>query len=67
MLHEICVILIISLSLKTRADIFTAMVEVEQLLKTYQIITDKLDEYIEKEEKRLSILKRFEFSEYLLR
>lgn len=62
MLHEICIILIISLSLKTRADIFTAIVEVEQLLKTHQIVTDKLAEYIEKEEKRLSILKRFEFS-----
>ncbi|XP_069356294.1 prolyl 4-hydroxylase subunit alpha-1 isoform X1 [Maniola hyperantus] len=42
----------------TRGELFTAISEVEPLLETHSKIIDDLDDYINKEEKRLSILKR---------
>ncbi|XP_064072008.1 prolyl 4-hydroxylase subunit alpha-1 isoform X1 [Vanessa tameamea] len=42
----------------TRAEFFTAISDVEPLLETHIKIIEDLEEYIEKEEKRISILKR---------
>ncbi|XP_014363385.2 prolyl 4-hydroxylase subunit alpha-1-like [Papilio machaon] len=42
----------------TRAELFTAISEVEPLLETHKKIIDDLDDYIQKEEKRLYVLKK---------
>ncbi|XP_046962797.1 prolyl 4-hydroxylase subunit alpha-1 isoform X6 [Vanessa cardui] len=41
----------------TRAEFFTAISDVEPLLETHSKIIEDLEEYIEKEEKRISVLK----------
>ncbi|XP_039751146.1 prolyl 4-hydroxylase subunit alpha-1 isoform X1 [Pararge aegeria] len=45
----------------TRGELFTAISDVEPLLETHRKIIDDLDDYINKEERRLSILKRHLF------
>ncbi|KPJ11199.1 Prolyl 4-hydroxylase subunit alpha-1 [Papilio machaon] len=42
----------------TNAELFTAISEVEPLLETHKKIIDDLDDYIQKEEKRLYVLKK---------
>lgn len=44
--------------MKTNAELFTAIAEVEYLLETHKRIIDDLDFYVNKEEKRLATLKR---------
>lgn len=57
--HILYVIYIITQDLSwTRAELFTAISEVEPLLETHKRIIDDLDDYIAKEEKRLAVLKK---------
>ncbi|CAK1600873.1 unnamed protein product [Parnassius mnemosyne] len=58
LLHVICFGITFNLWSWTRAELFTAISEVEPLLETHKKIIDDLDDYIQKEEKRLSILKK---------
>ncbi|KAH9642930.1 hypothetical protein HF086_011287, partial [Spodoptera exigua] len=58
LLHVICFALLFDLCVRTHAELFTAIAEVEHLLETHKRIIDDLDFYIDKEEKRLSTLKR---------
>lgn len=58
LLHVICFTLLFGLCVRTHAELFTAIAEVEHLLETHKKIIDDLDFYIEKEESRLSALKR---------
>lgn len=58
LLHVICFALLFGLCVRTHAELFTAIADVEHLLETHKRIIDDLDFYIEKEEKRLSTLKR---------
>ncbi|CAK1540610.1 unnamed protein product [Leptosia nina] len=52
-----CLILTCSVTW-ARAELFTAISDVEPLLETYKRIIDDLDDYIVKEEERLIVLKR---------
>ncbi|XP_013142463.1 PREDICTED: prolyl 4-hydroxylase subunit alpha-2-like [Papilio polytes] len=56
-LYAICLAILDTWSL-SRAELFTAISEVEPLLETHKRIIDDLDDYIQKEEKRLYILKK---------
>ncbi|XP_075974422.1 prolyl 4-hydroxylase subunit alpha-1-like isoform X2 [Anticarsia gemmatalis] len=58
MLHAICFALLFNFCVRTHAELFTAIAEVEYLLETHKRIIDDLDFYIDKEENRLSTLKR---------
>ncbi|CAG4974243.1 unnamed protein product [Parnassius apollo] len=58
LLHVICFGITLNLWSWTRAELFTAISEVEPLLETHKRIIDDLDDYIQKEEKRLAILKK---------
>lgn len=42
----------------SRGELFTAISDVEPLLETHKKIIDDLDDYINKEESRLAVLKR---------
>ncbi|XP_052739287.1 prolyl 4-hydroxylase subunit alpha-1 [Bicyclus anynana] len=55
--YVICFVML-NLWTSTRGELFTAISDVEPLLETHRKIIDDLDDYINKEEKRLSILKR---------
>lgn len=57
-LHAVCAVLLFNIFVKTNAELFTAIAEVEYLLETHKRIIDDLDFYIDKEEKRLTTLKR---------
>ncbi|XP_059046367.1 prolyl 4-hydroxylase subunit alpha-2-like isoform X2 [Achroia grisella] len=57
MFPVICCILL-SYVLFARAELFTAISEMEPLLETHKRIIDDLDDYVDKEEKRLIILKK---------
>lgn len=57
-LHAMCFVLLVNICVRTHAELFTAIAEVEYLLETHKRIIDDLDFYIDKEEKRLSTLKR---------
>lgn len=43
---------------EVQSEVFTAVADIEPLLETHKRITDDLDAYLEKEEKRLTVLKR---------
>lgn len=58
LLHVICFALLFDMCVRTRAELFTAIAEVEHLLETHKRIIDDLDFYIQKEENRLAVLKR---------
>ncbi|XP_041984197.1 prolyl 4-hydroxylase subunit alpha-1-like isoform X2 [Aricia agestis] len=49
---------VLNLLAQSKAEIFTAISEVEPLLETHKRIIEDLDDYITKEENRLSVLKR---------
>lgn len=58
MLYVLCFTILFNFCVRTHAELFTAIAEVEYLLETHKRIIDDLDFYIDKEEKRLSTLKR---------
>ncbi|KAM3964090.1 prolyl 4-hydroxylase subunit alpha-1 isoform 2-T3 [Aphomia sociella] len=58
MLYLICYAFVSIILTQTRAELFTAISEMEPLLVTHKRIIDDLDHYIEKEEKRLMTLKK---------
>lgn len=49
---------VLDLCLRTQAELFTAISDVEPLLETHKRIIDDLDFYINKEEERLFTLKK---------
>ncbi|VVC95604.1 unnamed protein product [Leptidea sinapis] len=51
-------ILVVSFAILVNGDIFTSTHEMESLLETHQRILEELDDYINKEDQRLSTLKR---------
>lgn len=51
-------VLVFDLSSWAHAELFTAISEMEPLLETHKRIIDDLDDYIQKEEKRLNVLKK---------
>ncbi|XP_013181600.1 PREDICTED: prolyl 4-hydroxylase subunit alpha-1-like [Papilio xuthus] len=57
-LYLICIALFFDCWVWTCAELFTAISDMEQLLVTHKIIIDDLDAYIQKEEKRLAVLKK---------
>ncbi|XP_026732726.1 prolyl 4-hydroxylase subunit alpha-1-like [Trichoplusia ni] len=54
----LCFLILLNLCIRTQAELFTAIAEVEHLLETHKRIIDDLDHYIDKEERRLATLKR---------
>ncbi|XP_013181517.1 PREDICTED: prolyl 4-hydroxylase subunit alpha-1-like [Papilio xuthus] len=57
LLYAVCLAILDTWSW-TSAELFTAISEVEPLLETHKRIIDDLDDYIQKEEKRLHVLKK---------
>ncbi|XP_030020588.1 prolyl 4-hydroxylase subunit alpha-2 isoform X2 [Manduca sexta] len=57
-LRVFCLTLLLEVCMWTRAELFTAISDVEPLLETHKRIIDDLDFYIQKEQKRLMILKQ---------
>ncbi|XP_013142464.1 PREDICTED: prolyl 4-hydroxylase subunit alpha-2-like [Papilio polytes] len=54
----ICIVLALDWWAWTRAELFTAISDIEPLLATQKTIIDDLDDYVTKEEKRLGVLKK---------
>ncbi|XP_063822673.1 prolyl 4-hydroxylase subunit alpha-1-like [Ostrinia nubilalis] len=54
----LCCIMVLNVLTWTKAELFTAISEVEPLLATHKRIIDDLDDYIAKEEERLITLKK---------
>ncbi|KPI92760.1 Prolyl 4-hydroxylase subunit alpha-2 [Papilio xuthus] len=58
MLYVACILLAMDWWAWTSAELFTAISDLEPLLETQKKIIDDLNEYVQKEEKRLGVLKK---------
>lgn len=56
--YVILCFIVLNLWTCSRGELFTAISDVEPLLETHKKIIDDLEDYINKEENRLAILKR---------